>query len=162
MKYLNFFLLCLLIFFLVNCSTPYQPKGMLGGYTEEKIMTNMYKVEFKGNQHTKPELTQKYLLYRCAELTQENGFKYFAIVSEERHFDEFASRQQSTQPFKPSSSSSGGNWVYADPNFENPTSSTNYTGVYFIKFLNDVDDKYKNAVFNVDEVMEELDGIIKK
>lgn len=162
MKYLNFIFPCLLLILLINCSTPYQPKGMLGGYTEEKIMTNMYKVEFRGNQHTKPELIQKYLLYRCAELTKENDFEYFAVISEERHFDEFVSRQETPQPFKAVSSSSGGNWVYTDPSLENPTSSTNYTGVYFIKFINEIEDKHKNAVFNVDEVMEELGGIVKK
>ena len=61
---------------------------MMGGYSEEKILSNMYKVEFEGNQHSKPEMVQNYLMYRCAELTKENGFEYFAIVSEERHFDE--------------------------------------------------------------------------
>lgn len=160
MKYLNFVITSTILIFLMSCSTPYQPKGMLGGYSEEKILTNMYKVEFKGNQHTKPDLIQKYLLYRCAELTKENGFEYFTVVSEERHFDEFVSRQESVQPWTKSGSMSGGLKVYANPDLQNPTSSTNYTGVYFIKFLKEINEKYKNAVFNVDEVMEELGEIV--
>jgi hypothetical protein len=77
-----------LLILLSNCSTPYQPKNALGGYSEEKIIDNLYRVEFEGNQHSKPEKIQNYLLYRCAELTQEMGYEYFAIISDERHFDE--------------------------------------------------------------------------
>lgn len=151
---------CLLLF--ISCSTPYQPKGSLGGYSEEKILTNMYKVAFQGNQHSKPEIIQKYLLYRSAELTQEMGYDYFAIVNEERHFDESSVRPTRGASFQTRSSMSGGTRTIASPDLQTASKSTNYTGVYFIKFLNEIDDKYKNAVFNVDEVMEELSEIVKK
>ncbi len=49
-----------LLFF--NCSTPYQPKGLLGGYTDTHLRANVYKVAFWGNQHTNPEDVDKYLL----------------------------------------------------------------------------------------------------
>ena len=61
-----------------NCSTPYQPNGRLGGYSEEKIHDNLYRVEFAGNASTKPERVHDYLLYRCSELTKELGYKYFS------------------------------------------------------------------------------------
>lgn len=148
--------------FIFSCSTPYQPKSMLGGYSEVKILDNLYRVQFEGNQHSKPEKIQNYLMYRCAELTQEMGYDYFAIVSEERHFDEHSVRPEVVQPWIKSGSMSGGLKVYANPDFQNPTSSTKYTGVYVIKFLESVDEKYKNAVFYVPDVLCELSDIVKK
>ncbi|MFC1565671.1 hypothetical protein ACFL4B_01850 [Candidatus Neomarinimicrobiota bacterium] len=162
MKYLKLFILFLIVIFLANCSTPYQPKGALGGYSEEKILDNLYRVEFEGNQHSKLEKIQNYLMYRSAELTKEKGFDYFVIVSEERHFDEHSFRPERNVPFETKSSRSGISKTVANPDLQNNSSSTNYTGVYTIKFLEFINDKYKNAVFNVDEVMKELSEIIKK
>lgn len=135
---------------------------MLGGYSEERILDNLYRVEFEGNQHSKPEKIQNYLMYRCAELTQEMGYEYFVIVSEERHFDEHSVRPEVVQPWIKSGSMSGGLKVYANPDFQNPTSSTKYTGAYVIKFLESVDDKYKKTIFYVPDVFDELSDIVKK
>ena len=147
---------------LSNCSTPYQPKGTLGGYSEEKILTNMYKVEFAGNQHSKPEVIQNYLMYRCAELTQEMGYEYFTIINEERHFHEHSVRPTRDASFKTRTSMSGGTRTTVSPDLQTATSSTKYTGVYVIKFLENVDDKYKNTVFNANGVINELSNIVKK
>lgn len=155
----------LILFSLViiySCSTPYQPKNMLGGYSEVKILDNLYRVEFEGNQHSKPEKVQNYLMYRCAELTQEMGYDYFAIISDERHFDEHSVRPTRDASFQTRSSLSGGTRVIANPDFQNPTSSTKYTGAYVIKFLESVDEKYKNTVFHVPDVFDELSDIVKK
>lgn len=162
---MNYNKILLILFSLViiySCSTPYQPKSMLGGYSEVKILDNLYRVQFEGNQHSKPEKIQNYLMYRCAELTQEMGYDYFAIVSEERHFDEHSVRPEVVQPWIKSGSMSGGLKVYANPDFQNPTSSTNYTGVYVVKFLKNIDEKYKNTVFYVSDVLSELSDIVKK
>lgn len=155
----------LILFSLViiySCSTPYQPKNMLGGYSEEKILDNLYRVEFKGNQHSKPGKIQNYLMYRCAELTQEMGYDYFAIVSEERHFDETSIRPTRGASFQTSSSMSGGTRTTVNPDLQTATSNTNYTGVYVVKFLENVDDKYKNTVFYASDVLSELSKIVKK
>jgi len=162
MKYLKLFTLFLIIILLTHCSTPYQPKGALGGYSEEKIIDNLYRVEFEGNQHSKPEKIQNYLMYRCAELTQEMGYDYFAIVTEERHFDESSVRPERDVVYQSRSSASGGNRVVVNPDLQTATSSTNFTGVYVIKFLESIDDKYKNAVFHVPEVFNELSDTVKK
>jgi len=42
----------------------------------------MFRVRFDGNIFTTFETAQTYALYRSAELTQENGFDGFEIVSE--------------------------------------------------------------------------------
>jgi len=154
--------LILLLITLYNCSTPYQPKGMLGGYSEEKILNNMYKVEFEGNQHSDPGTIQHYLLYRCAELTKEMGYEYFLIVNEERYYDQYNVQPNSPIPGKNRGSASGGVKVVANPDLQNPTSSTQYTGVYYIKLLTDVEEKDKDAVFKAEEVFELLGNMIKK
>ena len=150
------------LFILINCSTPYQPKGALGGYSEEQILDNLYRVEYAGNQHSKPENVQNYLMYRCAELTQEKGSDYFAILSEERHFDDKSFRPNRGAPGQTRGSSSGGIRVVANPDLQNPTESTNYTGVYVIKFIEVVDDNLKKTVFYVPDVISELSHIVKK
>ncbi len=162
MKYFKLISLITLLFLLLNCSTSYQPKGMSGGYSEEKILDNLYRVEFEGNQHSKPEKIQNYLLYRCAELTQEMGYDYFAIISDERHFDESSVRPTRGASFQTRTSMSGGTRTTASPDLQTAISSTNYTGVYVIKFLESVDEKYKNTVFNVDDVISELSDLVKK
>ena len=162
MKFLKLVTLSLLFIFFTNCSTSYQPKGTMGGYSEEKILDNLYRVEFEGNQHSKPEKIQNYLLYRCAELTQEMGYDYFTIITDERHFDESSVRPTRGASFQTRTSMSGGTRTVANPDLQTATSSTKYTGVYVIKFLESVDEKYKNVVFNVNHVMEELADIVKK
>ncbi len=162
MRFIRLIILTALIILLSNCSTPYQPKGALGGYSEEKILDNLYRVEFEGNQHSKPEKIQNYLLYRCAELTQEKGYDYFTIINEERHFDELSYRPDRDDLGKVSSSKSGGTRYTPTPDLQIATSSTNYTGAYVIKFLESVDEKYKNATFYVPDVFSELADIVKK
>jgi hypothetical protein len=135
---------------------------MLGSYTEVNILGNLYRVEFEGNQHSKPNKIQNYLMYRCAELTQEKGYNYFMIVSEERHFDEYSVRPEVVAPGKNRGSMSGGTRVVANPDFQNPTSSTKYTAAYVIKLLDSVDEKYKNTAFYVPDVLDELSNIVKK
>lgn len=162
MKYFFQIGLILSLLFVITCSTPYQPKGALGGYSEEKILNNLYRVEFEGNQHSKPEKIQNYLMYRCAELTQEMGYEYFTIVNEERHFDEKSFSPDRNVPFETKSSRSGIFKTVANPDLQTANSSTNYTGVYTIKFLESVDDKYKNTVFHVPDVLDKLSDFVKK
>ena len=101
-------------------------------------------------------------MYRCAELTLEMCYEYFAIASEERHFNKHCVIPETVVPGRNRGSMSGGSRVVANLDFQNPTSSTKYTGAYIIKFLKNVDEKYKNTVFHVTDVFEELSDIVKK
>jgi len=70
--------------FLAGCATPYQPyssSNMLGGYHDAKIQDDIFSVSFQGNAAIKPEAAADYALLRAAELTLEQGCKYFAIIS---------------------------------------------------------------------------------
>ena len=74
-------LLACLLAFLTACTTPYQPKGFTGGYSQVQLDNNSARVEFKGNGYTSRERVEVFLLYRCAELTAEKGYDYFVIAT---------------------------------------------------------------------------------
>jgi hypothetical protein len=65
---------------LAGCATPYQSAGMTGGYRSRQIDDQTFHVEFGGNGYTSREMVHKYFMYRCAELTRQQGFKYFMII----------------------------------------------------------------------------------
>lgn len=71
---------------LAACSqaTPYQPassgSAIHGGYSQQLIALNHYRVRFHGNSLTSRETVEAYLLYRAAELTIEQGGDWFTML----------------------------------------------------------------------------------
>jgi hypothetical protein len=64
-------------------ATPYQPlgtRGSSGGFAEQRIEANRYRVVFAGNDYTSRQRVENYLLFRAAELTVANGYDGFSIV----------------------------------------------------------------------------------
>ena len=68
-------------------ATPYQPniavqpgRPVPGGFSEQRIEPERYRVSFAGNSLTSRETVESYLLYRAAELTQAQGFDWFTIA----------------------------------------------------------------------------------
>jgi hypothetical protein len=65
--------------------TPYQPRvrgaTVSGGYSEQRLEENRYRVMFTGNSLTSRERVENYLLYRAAELTKQAGYDGFTIVA---------------------------------------------------------------------------------
>lgn len=71
-------------------ATPYQPlgtRGASGGFTEQRIEQNRYRVVFAGNDYTSRQRVENYLLYRAAELTVANGYDGFTIVRRDTERD---------------------------------------------------------------------------
>lgn len=70
-------------------ATPYQPlrQGgeMSGGFSDQRLDSNHFRVTFQGNTVTSRETVETYLLYRAAELTVSQGYDWFEPV--ERHTD---------------------------------------------------------------------------
>ncbi len=61
-------------------STPYQPaRDGEGGYSEQRIENNRYRIRFIGNSSTPRETVENYMLYRAAELTLNAGYDYFVM-----------------------------------------------------------------------------------
>ena len=70
-------------------ATPYQPlqtgRAISGGFTDQKLEANRFRVAFQGNTLTSRETVETYLLYRAAELTVGQGFDWFEMA--DRHTD---------------------------------------------------------------------------
>jgi hypothetical protein len=69
-------------------ATPYQPAGApgaqaSGGYSDQQIEANRWRVTFAGNSLTSRETVERYLLFRAAQLTVDQGFDWFEAV--DRH-----------------------------------------------------------------------------
>lgn len=66
---------------LASCGTSYHSAGLGGGYSEIVTSTDSFLVTFKGNGYTSDEKVLKYALQRASELTLQNGYRYFAVLS---------------------------------------------------------------------------------
>jgi hypothetical protein len=68
-------------------ATPYQPltpnHADAGGYSEQQIEPNRWQITFAGNSLTSRERVERYLLFRAAQLTTNQGFDWFQAV--DRH-----------------------------------------------------------------------------
>jgi hypothetical protein len=94
-------------------ATPYQPLNphgySPGGYSEQRLEDNRYRVTFTGNEFTSRQRVENYLLYRAAELTLQAGFDGFTMVT--RGTDPHTSTRVMSDPFGP------GPWGYWGPSW---------------------------------------------
>ncbi|QZH76507.1 MAG: hypothetical protein JY451_01995 [Erythrobacter sp.] len=67
--------------------TPYQPEiahsQVRGGYSDQQLAPDRYRVTFHGNSLTSRETVEAFLLYRAAELTVASGADWFAVIDRE-------------------------------------------------------------------------------
>ncbi|WP_448657629.1 CC0125/CC1285 family lipoprotein [Sphingomonas sp. CJ99] len=65
--------------------TPYRPAMGSGssrtGYAEQQIEPDRFQVMFAGNSVTSRETVERYLLYRSAQLTLEQGYDHFVLAN---------------------------------------------------------------------------------
>ncbi len=73
---------------LAGCATPtpYQPRlagksSSDGGFAEQRIDADRWRVTFAGNSLTSRETVESYLLYRAAELTLQQNRDWFSVVN---------------------------------------------------------------------------------
>jgi len=61
--------------------TPYQPnvagQKVSGGFSEQRLEGDRYRVVFAGNSLTSRQTVELYLLYRSAEITAQQGYDWF-------------------------------------------------------------------------------------
>ncbi len=60
--------------------TGYHSSNLAGGYKETQIDQNTYRISFKANPFTSYDTLANYILYRCAEFTQQHGYDYFIVL----------------------------------------------------------------------------------
>lgn len=65
---------------MAGCATPYQPHGALGGFAETQLDNNVFRIAFSGNAYTSTEKAEIFILTRGAELTLENGYRFFQVI----------------------------------------------------------------------------------
>jgi hypothetical protein len=82
-------ILALLVLTACARPTPYQAATTSGGhgYSERQLDADQYRIGFDGNGITTRQTVDLYLLYRAAELTQENGFDYFIVGNRQDYID---------------------------------------------------------------------------
>jgi hypothetical protein len=98
-------------------STVYAPagyNGQRGGYAEQRLETDRFRVSFAGNSVTSREQVEMGLLLRAAEITTENGYDWFSTV--DRATDRDVRYQAFRDPFyRPYSPFWGPSWRYFGP-----------------------------------------------
>jgi len=81
--------------------TPYQPRAVsgstTGGFSEQRLEADRYRVAFNGNSLTSRETVERYLLYRAAELTTQQGYDWFETA--DRRTDRTARTVVDADPF---------------------------------------------------------------
>lgn len=75
----------ILLFMLMSCATPYQKKGLRGGYSDKRLSSDTYIVTFTGNGYTPGSTAELYLYKRAAEIARENGYQYFVVLNGANH-----------------------------------------------------------------------------
>lgn len=72
-------------------ATPYQPNvrgnSVSGGFSEQKITSDRFKISFAGNSLTNRDTVERYLLFRAAELTLDQGYDGFVLADRETNRD---------------------------------------------------------------------------
>ncbi|WP_213980986.1 hypothetical protein [Sphingomonas sp. dw_22] len=99
---------------LASCmtATPYQPAtgssaATRAGYSDTQIESNRFRVSFSGNTLTSRETVERYLLYRSAELTVQNGFDYFVLSDRDT--------EKKSETYRTPGVGYGGPWGYWGP-----------------------------------------------
>ena len=86
--------------------TTYRPATGSGfyrtGYSEQQVEPGRFIVSFAGNTVTSRDTVERYLLFRAAELTLQNGYDYFVMANRDT---DLQSRTYSTPGI-------GGGWGY--------------------------------------------------
>ena len=64
--------------------TPFEPADGSGyGFADQRIESNRYRISFRGNSLTTKEQVETALLLRAAQVTLENGYDHFIVVSDD-------------------------------------------------------------------------------
>lgn len=79
---------CLLV---AACGQPtfYRPAVDGFGYAEKQISEGRYQVVFAGNNKTRRETAHQYVLFRAAQLADQEGYRYVAVNGQSQRIERF-------------------------------------------------------------------------
>jgi hypothetical protein len=66
---------------LTSCATRYGEMGFSGGVSAQPVMTDVYRIQARGNGYTASSIVQDFVLMKAAETTLSNGGSHFLILS---------------------------------------------------------------------------------
>lgn len=74
-----------------GCAKPtyYRPAADGFGYAEKKIASDRYHVVFAGNHKTRRETAHQYVLFRAAQLADQEGFRYVAVNGQSQRIERY-------------------------------------------------------------------------
>jgi len=75
------FAILLWIGLLAGCATGYQPQSFTGGFSDYMTAPDEAVVTFHGNGYTPAERVVEMAALRCAEVTLQHGYRYFALTN---------------------------------------------------------------------------------
>lgn len=65
---------------LLACATPYQERGMMGGFSESQLGPRIWRVNFISNPGRTPDEVKDMILLRAAELVTAAGYDRFVVA----------------------------------------------------------------------------------
>lgn len=153
----------------VGCTKPtyYRPAAEGFGYAERQIAADRYEVVFAGNHKTRREQAHQYVLFRAAQLADENGFRYVAVNDQSQRIEFFGSlldrpTQRVDLRLDQGNSTSGGGGFRNDEDGLRQTVER-YQAILDVSFYNDEDSVPEaiREIYTTDEVLEELADAIE-
>lgn len=76
------FISLLSLWSLTGCATSYQAFGLRGGYKDIQQDADTWRVRVDGNSLCSREMIEQFTSRRCAEITLENGKRYYEVISQ--------------------------------------------------------------------------------
>lgn len=73
---------------MVGCATPYGRMGFMGGYEDLRLDETTFRVSAIGNGFASQDRVLGMVHLRCAEVTVENGYDYFEVLTGDSAVDE--------------------------------------------------------------------------
>lgn len=95
---------------LLSGCTTYRPAGFGGGYSDLMIAPDTAYVKYQGSDLSSPQRIVELLLKRCADVTLQNGFRYFSA----ENWDDESSTESITFPGSVDSSATVNGTVYGN------------------------------------------------
>ena len=153
-----------IVLLLVGCATPvqtpYQPLAPNGGFSEQQIEPNRFRISFVGNSVTTREEVENYLLYRIADLTIAQGFDYFLLSERDTdantYYLQTYTGYDTFDPFYPRY------WPHTSFATGSATPITNYKAQAYVLLFKGTKPEAEPAAYDAREVKNNLGPLIQR
>ena len=162
-RYVKHALLVTTCLVVVGCSDPtfYRPASNGYGYAEQKIGPDRYQVVFAGNHKTRRETVHQYVLFRAAQLADQEGYRYVSVNGQSQRIERYGDLfDRPTQRLDLGLEDGGGSLTRGRRNGGDRVRSTveRYQAILDVSFYSDEAAVPEGAreVYATDEVLEDL------